>query len=237
MHTLSICSRERRASAKVTHSVGSVMIKSLGQAFSKACGSRAAPWEPTDKHYLSGYLFAVFRSGELENPIKGVSIWGKGLDAPFSIPERAAHCRLRCHWNYVGRHGADVIRSLSLVDCPVDSRATDAVSALTSSRRSLLLRNPLDRDSNSLSKRAGWRVATELMPTLISLYFDSFHGKCPVPLGTMLSSYKLRPPSYEKNGAVLVHTPLTDSSVHNHYTIIHKSIQQEKKQYEKSKEK
>ena len=50
------------------------MKKILGQPFPKAGGPGAAPWEPTDKHYLSGYLFAVFRSGELENPIKGVSI-------------------------------------------------------------------------------------------------------------------------------------------------------------------
>ena len=52
-HSLPCDSRERRASAKVTHNVGSIMTRSLGQAFLKACGSRAEPWEPTDTHYLT----------------------------------------------------------------------------------------------------------------------------------------------------------------------------------------
>ena len=60
-----------------------------------------------DQALSSGYVFAVLRSGELEKPIKGVSIWEKGLDAPFPIPERGVNYRLRSHWNYVGRHGAD----------------------------------------------------------------------------------------------------------------------------------
>ena len=42
----------------------------------------------------------------------------------FPINERAVNYRLRTHWNYVGRHGADGSHFLSLVDCPVDSRAT-----------------------------------------------------------------------------------------------------------------
>ena len=33
MGTLSVCSRERRASPKVTHNVGTIMTKKLGQAF------------------------------------------------------------------------------------------------------------------------------------------------------------------------------------------------------------
>ena len=43
-HILPVCSRERRASAEVTHPVGSLMTKSLGQAFSKACRSRTESW-------------------------------------------------------------------------------------------------------------------------------------------------------------------------------------------------
>ncbi len=83
-HPLLICSRERRASAKVTHSVGSVMIKSLGQAFSKACGSRAAPWEPTDKHYLSGYLSPSLDQESARTLSRG-SRYGERGSMPLSL--------------------------------------------------------------------------------------------------------------------------------------------------------
>ena len=43
-HTLPVYSRERRASPNFSHPVGSIISKKLGQAFSKACRSRAAPW-------------------------------------------------------------------------------------------------------------------------------------------------------------------------------------------------
>ena len=74
--------------------------------------------------------------------------------------ERAVNCRLRCRWNYVGRHGADGTHSLSLVDCPVDSRAT--VQCLRSLDRDgcscwqpVDCCNSLGRDNNSLCERAG----------------------------------------------------------------------------------
>ena len=89
----------------------------------------------------------------------------------FPINERACHYRLRCHWNYVGRHGAD--------------------SFLLSYTRGL---------------SGGQFTAVQCLDVLCGVV------NCRL--------------------TVLVHTPLTDSSVHNHYTIIHKSIQQEKKQYE-----
>ena len=59
------------------------MTKSLGQAFSKACGSRAEPWElPIRTIYR--FVFAVLRSGEPEKPIKGVSVGKALLDAGLS---------------------------------------------------------------------------------------------------------------------------------------------------------
>ena len=40
-----------------------------------------APWEPTGTHDLPVMFFAVFRSGEREKPIKGVSLGKALLDA------------------------------------------------------------------------------------------------------------------------------------------------------------
>ena len=78
-HTLSVCLCERRASPKVTHLVGSVMTKSLGQAFSKACRSRTASWSPSAEGEIS---LCKQRSGEHEKPIKGVSLWEGGSMPP-----------------------------------------------------------------------------------------------------------------------------------------------------------
>ena len=41
---------------------------------------------------------------------------------PLSSIMRGQYCRLRCYWNYVGRHAADEFSTVTPTDCPVDSR-------------------------------------------------------------------------------------------------------------------
>ena len=51
----------------------------------------------------------------------------------FFIIVRAVNYRLRTHWNYVGRHGANVICSVPLADCPVDSQRQQKLVSIASS--------------------------------------------------------------------------------------------------------
>ena len=47
------------------------------------------------------------QEGEWGKPSKGFPLGKVRSMRAFSINERAVNCRLRTHWNYVGRHGAD----------------------------------------------------------------------------------------------------------------------------------
>ncbi len=63
----------------------------------------------------------------------------------FPINERACHSRLRTHWNYVGRHGADKFSTTIPTDCPVDSRvAAQCLCSLFAGIRSRLWSSALD---------------------------------------------------------------------------------------------
>ena len=133
MHPLPGGSCERRASAYVSHSVGSVMTRKFYSIFFKKSrgpvGSAPGRLPQKAKSLIPKISSArgskmpagILRRGRIAraSPMKKV----RSMRA-FFINERAANYRLRSHWNYVGRHGADGTHFLSLVDCPVDSRAT-----------------------------------------------------------------------------------------------------------------
>ena len=88
-HILSGGSCERRASPNFSHSVGSVMTKSLGQAFSKACRSRAASWSPVatgeiflpQNQHRTGRVHTPQCMDPWEDPCKGSSFEKGPLDA------------------------------------------------------------------------------------------------------------------------------------------------------------
>ena len=115
------------------------MTESLGQAFSKACGVQRA--EP----------LVALRRGRNPFPQKSTgqggaihrSVWPRGKTLARGLPmgkdrsmrafpiiARAALPVYAVRWDYVGRHGADGLHSLSLFDCPVDSQRRQKPTAI-----------------------------------------------------------------------------------------------------------
>ena len=115
---------DRRAERRrlVTHKVGTVISKKLGQAFQGLRVQGGALVAPSQWSEIS---YAVIESGEFENPIKGCSLWGAGSMPASHTGARAALPVYAVRWDYVGRHGADDDRPVTPTDCPVDSRVAE----------------------------------------------------------------------------------------------------------------
>ena len=107
LRTLPICSRERRASPKVTHNVGTVISKKFGQAFQglqvtvRVANHNRAPGRPPQRAKspipkISSARGSKMPAGILRRGrIARASPMGKGRSMrPFPINERGQHTRL-----------------------------------------------------------------------------------------------------------------------------------------------
>ena len=109
VHTLPVCSRERRASAQSHAQCGYDHDKKvLLDFFQKIAGVQRAGPLGTYRHALSNGLFLPSLDQESSRTLSRGSRYEKRGSMPL-FPYLCEHVTLglRCHWNYVGRHGAD----------------------------------------------------------------------------------------------------------------------------------